>query len=293
MLKWTIYLFLSVTLLSKAFGQDFDTAKIEEILGVKGSWNAEEGVFKVSFPRKDVKVSVNGWEMPPFMGLSAWAGFKKSGEGILVMGDLILFQDEVNPVMSVVLQNGISVTALHNHFFYDNPRVFFMHIEGLSDAETLATALAKSFEEVKKIRSLNPSIPTSFGGPPIPTKSSISQKMIEEIFQTKGQNQDGMIKISIGKTTDKGMSVSKDMGVNSGAAFAGTDENAVVDGDIAVLEDELEDVLVTLRNANINIVAIHNHMIQENPRIVFVHYWGRGPAKRLAESLKNLLSRSD
>ncbi|MFC2049375.1 DUF1259 domain-containing protein [Chlamydiota bacterium] len=289
MLKYTKYVVaLLIAFFCRAFAQErnIDTAKIEQITQIKGTWNAEEEVFKISLPRTDVKVTIDGWEAPPFMGLTSWVAFKKSEDNLLAMGDLVLFEDEVNPVMSVALQNGLSITALHNHFFYDHPRVFFMHIEGFSDVEKLSSAIAKSFDEVKKIRSQTLDIPTSFGGPQLPPKSTISQKMIEDILQIKGQSQDGMVKVTVGRTTKTEETVGKEMGVNSWAAFAGTDENAVVDGDIAVLEDELENVLMALRKANINIVAIHNHMIHENPRVLFLHYWGKGPVKTLAESIK-------
>jgi Domain of Unknown Function (DUF1259) len=287
MLKKLMVVLLLTTVFCKVSCQNIDTAKIEQITHTKGTWNAEEEVFKITLPRKDVKVVIDNWETPPFMGLTSWVAFKKSGDALLAMGDLVLFQDEVNPTMSVALQNGLSVTALHNHFFYDNPKVYFMHISGLADAEALSTAVAKVFEEVKRIRTLKPSVSTSFNSPQLPKQSSISQEMIEKIFQTKSQSQDGMVKVTIGRNAQmEKTSISKDMGVNSWAAFAGADDNAVVDGDIAVLEDDLEDILVTLRKANINIVAIHNHMIQENPLVLFLHYWGRGAAKELAESVK-------
>jgi len=293
MLKRVIYvLALQIVFFSRAFGQNIDTAKIEQITHIKGVWNAEEQVFKISLPRKDVKIVIDGWEASPFMGLTSWVAFKKTGDNLLAMGDIVLFEDEVNPIMSVALENDLAVTALHNHFFYDNPRVFFMHIEGFADAEKLPNSIANIFDEIKKIRSLKPSISTSFGGPQISTSSSISQQMIEEIFQTKSQSQDGMIKVTIGRTTEMEEIVSKEMGVNSWAAFAGTHDNAIVDGDIAVQENELQEVLITLRKANINIVAIHNHMIHENPRMLFLHYWGKGPAKVLAEQVKRAFNKT-
>src|SRR6266481_4160025 len=117
-----------------------DTAKIDEITGLKGKLNAEEGVYKVTFPRNDVKVSVAGWEMSAFMGLGTWAAFEGTNDKAMMMGDTVLFEDEVNPVMSAALDNGLSVTALHNHFFFDHPKVYFMHIEGEGSIEKLAAA---------------------------------------------------------------------------------------------------------------------------------------------------------
>src|SRR5947207_5123991 len=118
-----------------------DSGKIDQITGLKGKLNEKEGVYKVTFPRNDVKVAVDGWTMPPFMGLGTWAAFIETKSGAMVMGDTVLFEDEVNPAMSAALDNGLSVTALHNHFFFDHPKVYFMHLEGQGTADELATVV--------------------------------------------------------------------------------------------------------------------------------------------------------
>jgi len=269
-----------------------DFAKIEQLTGVKGTLNTNEGVFKVTAPRNDVKIAVDGWTMPPFMGLASWAAFtEQKSDDVMVMGDTVLFQDEVNPVMSVALDNGLSVTALHNHFFYDEPKVYFMHISGMGDAGKLATAVRKMWDKVKEIRGANPQPGKSFGGIAMPGTNAISGKLIEDLLGVKGQGNNGMFKVVIGRTTKMpcGCELAKEMGVNTWAAFAGTDDNALVDGDFAVLEDELQAVLKSLRHDGINIVAIHSHMTQENPRILFLHYWGRGKTADLASKLKTAL----
>jgi hypothetical protein len=271
--------------------QSIDTAKIDTIIGIKGVMNTNEHVFKVTSPRTDVKISVDGWQMPPFMGLASWAAFTASmGDHVMVMGDTVLFQDEVNPVMSVALENGLSVTALHNHFFYDEPKVYFMHIGGEGSAETLAAAVKKVWDKIKEVRAANPQPATTFGGTPLAATSSITGKAIEDILGIKGQANNGMFKVVIGRTTKMmDMEVTKEMGVNTWAAFAGSDDNAIVDGDFAVTEGELQAALKSLRHDRINIVAIHSHMAQENPRILFFHYWGKGKASDLAASLKRAL----
>ena len=266
-----------------------DTAKIEATTGLKGALNAEEGVFKVTSPRNDVKVSVDGWQMPPFMGLTSWAAFKDGmKEEAMVMGDLVLFQDEVNPVMSAALNAGLNVTALHNHFFYDEPHVFFMHIEGEGSVEKLGGAVKATFDKVKEIRAANPTPAKLFGAGFAPTSNAINGKVIDDLLGTKGQAKDGMFKIVLGRSTKMacGCEAGKEMGVNTWAAFAGTDDNAIVDGDFAVLETELQPVLKSLRAEGVNIVAIHHHMTEEVPRILFLHYWGKGKAADLAGSLK-------
>lgn len=269
-----------------------DTAKIESLTGLKGAYNAAEGVFKVSAPRNDVKISVDGWQMPPFMGLTSWAAFMPgTKQDAMVMGDLVLFQDEVNPVMSAALDAGLDVTALHNHFFYDEPKVLFMHIGGEGSVDKLGAAVKAVLDKVKEIRAASPSPATKFSAGFAPGGNTISPAPLETIFGGKAAVKDGMAKFVFGRVTKMpcGCEPGKEMGVNTWAAFAGTDDNAVVDGDFCMRETELQGVLKTLRKDGINIVAIHNHMIMEEPRYLFLHYWGKGKAADLAKTLKAAL----
>jgi hypothetical protein len=281
---------LCAALAVSACGAGLDTAKIDELTGLKGKLNSDEGVYKVSFPRADVKVTVDGWTMPPFMGLGTWAAFTETKHGVMVMGDTVLFEDEVNPAMSVAFENGLSVTALHNHFFFDQPKVYFMHIEGEGTTEQLAAAVRKIYDKIKEARTANPQPQNSFGAKALPEKSAISAAPLNEVFGITGEENNGMVKFTIGRpATMHDTKLDKDMGVNTWTAFAGSDDNALVDGDFAVTEDELQPALQTLRRAGINIVAIHSHMTHEQPRIIFFHYWGRGPAKDLATAVKSAL----
>src|SRR5437667_6258060 len=268
-----------------------DTAKIDNLTGLKGKLNQKEGVYKVTFPRDDVKVVIDGWTMPPFMGLGTWAAFTKGTHTeAMVMGDTVLFEDEVNAAMTAALDNALNVTALHNHFFFDQPKVFFMHIEGEGMTEKLASAVKKVYDTTKAIRGPNAKPAESFsvvGQPSLPEKNSINAAPLNEIFGTQGESTDGMVKFTIGRPAKMhGVNIDKDMGVNTWAAFAGSDDNAVVDGDFAVTEDELQPVLKSLLKDKINIVAIHQHMTHEEPRIMFFHYWGRGRARDLANAVK-------
>jgi hypothetical protein len=281
-------LFCAIT----ASAADLDTNLIQKATGLTGKMNAEEGVFKVSAPRTDIKVSVDKWQMPPFMGLTSWAAFKPGmKEDAMVMGDLVLFQDEVNAAMSAALDNGLNVTALHNHFFFDDPKVYFMHIGGEGKAEKLAQGVKAALDAAKAIRAKNAQTGSSFPGQ-IPSQSSITPESLREILGTRGEGKDGMWKAVIGRKVKMpcGCEATKEMGVNTWAAFAGTDANAVVDGDFAVLEDELQPVLRSLRAKGINIVAIHHHMTHESPRTLFLHYWGKGKAADLAVALKETLN---
>ncbi len=267
-----------------------DTTKIDQITGLKGKLNEKEGVYKVTFPRNDVKVVVAGWTMPPFMGLGAWAAFIETESGAMVMGDTVLFEDEANAVMSAALDNGLSVTALHNHFFFDQPKVYFMHIEGEGSVDSLAGAVRKVYDKIKEIRAASPQPKDSFSAKALPEKSTISPEPLNAIFGMTGETNNGMVKFTIGRPAKMhGVNIAKEMGVNTWAAFAGTDDNAIVDGDFAITEDELQPALKALRVAKMNIVAIHSHMTHEQPRILFFHYWGRGPAKELAQAVEGAL----
>ena len=269
-----------------------DTAKIDEITKLPGTWNVQEGVYKVTAPRSDVKVNVDGWSMPPFMGLTSWAAFQAGTKApAMVMGDLVLFQDEVNPVMSALLDAGVSVTALHNHFFFDEPKVYFMHLGGEGKTEELAAGVRKALDVVKQIRDAAPEPKKSSGAAVLPSTSSIDGKPIDVILGAKGQAKDGMYKVVIGRNVKSacGCGVGKEMGVNTWAAFAGSPDHALVDGDFVTFDGELQPVLKALRKAGIAIVAIHSHMEGESPKAIFLHYWGVGGAEELARGVKSAL----
>jgi hypothetical protein len=269
----------------------FDSAQIEKITRLKGT--ATPGVFKVNAPRSDVPILVDGWKMPPFMGLTSWAAFTKGKESnSMVMGDFVLFQDEVSAAMKAALTHGLEVTALHNHFFFDDPHVYFMHIGGEGDVNTLAGGVRSLLDAVKGVRGAAPQPSKTFGLASMPAENHITAGALEPILGVKLQANNGMVKAVIGRTVTMqcGCEAGADMGVNTWAAFAGTDDNALVDGDFAVAEAELQAVLKALTGAGINVVAIHSHMTSENPRILFLHYWGRGPAAELATSLKTALT---
>ncbi len=264
---------------------------IDQATGAKGVYTDAEDTYKVSFPRTDVKVTVEGRAMSPFLGFSSWATFTPSSHGgLMVMGDIVLLEDEVNPAMSAALDSGLEVTALHNHFFYESPRVMYMHIGGSGTEDKLAPAVKKVLDAVKSVRASAATPASRFAGAPIADKSAISSAALDSVFGVKGETNNGMYKATIGRTAAMhGTKIGKQMGVNTWAAFAGTDDNALVDGDFAMTREELQGVLKALRKAGINIVAIHNHMTHEEPQYVFLHYWGQGPAEALAKGLKSAL----
>jgi uncharacterized protein DUF1259 len=271
----------------------FDTEGIERLTGAKGALAEKEGVFKVSVPRKDLAVSVAGARVTPPLGLTSWAAFRHVPQGTVVMGDLVLSEAQVNPVMSAALENGLDVTALHNHFLWDSPRVMFMHIHGHGKEADLAGAVGKVFARMQETAAMAPPAPT----PIDPAQSTLDPKKIEAILGpaggTGGPMADGVYKLTFGRTTRMhGADMGNAMGVNTWAAFAGSDDRALVDGDFAMLEGELQGVLKALRAAGINVVAIHQHMTAEEPRVVFLHYWGVGSTTELAGGLKAALART-
>jgi hypothetical protein len=273
---------------SRASG--LDTARIETLTGAKGTLDEKEGAFKVSVPRTDLSVIAAGVRMTPPLGLTSWAAFKRAGDHAMVMGDLVLLEDQVNPVMSVALDQGLEVTALHNHFFWDTPKVMFMHIGGNGDEAALASAVGKVFAKIKDTAGGKGEAPQADIDP---AETMLDPAKIEAILGQKGSLGSGVYKVTIGRTARMhGQEVAATMGVNTWAAFAGSGEHAVVDGDFAMLESELQGVLKALRRAGIHVVAIHQHMAGEEPRILFLHYLGVGQAEDLARGLRAALDQT-
>ena len=277
----------AVALAASAQQKSLDIATIEKATGAKGAWNEKEGVFKVSAPRNDLSVTVAGVRMNPALGLTSWAAFQKVGTQTMVMGDMVLLEDQISPVMDAALQNGLEVTALHNHFLWDTPKVMFMHIGGMGSEVGLAEAVGKVLSRIKD---------TSGGKGGVietridPAGTTLDTEGISSILKAKGDLKDGVYKVTIGRTTRMdGYEVGNAMGINTWAAFAGADREAVVDGDFVMRPSELQRVLKALRAARIHIVAIHNHMVEEEPRTVFLHYWGIGPAASLAKGVRAAL----
>jgi hypothetical protein len=279
---------LAVALAVPAHG--LDTARIERLTGAKGALDEKEAVFKVSVPRTDLAVSAAGVRVTPPMGLTSWAAFKRAGNHTVVMGDLVLLEDQVNPVMSAALDAGLEVTALHNHFFWDTPRVLFMHIAGMGDEAALASAVGRVLARIAATAGGRGEAPRAEIDP---ARTTLDPRRIDAILGRKGVLAAGVYKVVIGRPARMhGNEIGSAMGVNTWAAFAGSDEQAVVDGDFAVIESELQAVLKALRGGRIQVVAIHHHMTGEEPRIVFLHYWGLGRTDDLARTLRAALDRT-
>jgi len=270
-----------------AFAQDVpsDYQEVLKFLDRKGDF--KDGVLKVNIPRSDLKITIQGVATPTPFGFGGWVAFTKTTEGNeVMMGDLVLLQEEVNPVMSALLDNGIDVTALHNHFFWDDPHVFYMHVHGMGKAADLAHRVKPAFDLIGHLKPASPT-PIDTGG------AAIDTAKIAQIVGHTGEQSGSVYKITVGRDDlamkDHGAKINARMGLNTWAAFYGTQEDAVVAGDIAMLESELTPVLKSLRKNGIDVVAIHHHMTEEKPLVIFLHYRGRGPADKLANSFKAAL----
>jgi hypothetical protein len=207
----------------------------------------------------------------------------------MVMGDTVVFQDEVTPAIDAAFAAGLEVTGLHNHFFYDEPKVYFMHIGGSGQPETLAAGVKAVWDAIKKQRAAQPSPEVGFEGDS-PESGTVDVAAIEEILGHKGQLQDGVLKVTIGRQgMMHGIEVGGSMGLTTWAAFTGGNAHTIVDGDFIMTAAEVQPVLRSLRKAGIHIVALHNHMVGEQPAYYFTHFWGKAPARDLAQGLRSAL----
>jgi len=259
-------------------------------LGKQGDYKAN--VLKINIPRNDLKVMVDDVATPTPFGFGGWLAMTKGDGGKdVMMGDLVLLQEEVNPVMSALLDNGLEVTALHNHFFFDNPRLFYMHVMGHGKPADLARMAKPGVALIGHVqtRPAGATLTT-----PSITPGKIDTAKIAKIAGYEGEQNGAVYKITVGrddlKLKEMGAAINARMGLNTWAAFVGTDQNAAIAGDVAMLENEVTPVLKTLRKNGIDVVAIHNHMIGSRPTVIFLHYWGKGPAEKLAAGFRAALN---
>jgi len=255
-------------------------------LGKQGDYKAN--VLKVNIPRNDLSVTVANVKTPTPFGFGGWIAMTKGSGGMdVMMGDLVLTEDEVNPVMSALLDNGLEVTALHNHFFWDQPRMFYMHVHGHGKPADLARQVKPAIDLIGK----SSSRPTS--APAAAAPSTLDTAKLAQIAGAQGEQTGAVYKITIGrddvKMTGMGAPINARMGLNTWAAFVGTNENAAIAGDVAMLSAEVTPVLKALRRNGLDVVAIHHHMTDTSPSIYFLHYWGTGPAEKLATGFKAAL----
>jgi|SRR5262249_48164700 len=277
---------------STAWAQDVpaEYQQVLATLGKQGDYKAN--VLKVNIPRNDLNVTVAKVKTPTPFGFGGWVAMTKGTGGMnVMMGDLVLTQEEVNPVMSALLDNGLDVTALHNHFFWDEPRIFYMHVHGHGTPADLARKLKPALDLIGK-GAAQPT-PTATAGS-APSGPTLDTAKLAQIVGTEGEQNGDVYKITIGrddlKLTEMGAPINARMGLNTWAAFVGTNSNAAIAGDVAMLASEVTPVLKALRKNSLEVVALHHHMTQTQPTIYFLHYWGTGPADKLATGFKAALA---
>jgi hypothetical protein len=275
-------------LLRAAPESKLDAEKIGTAAGTKAT-TTPDGIVRIAWARTDVAVMVDGMPLKPFAGLGSWAAFTPAPHSAMVMGDTVVFEDEVSPAMDAAFAGGLEVTALHNHFFHDEPKVYFMHIGGQGDPESLASAVKSVWDAIKKVRSEHATPAKGFAGE-IPKEGKIDAEAIEKLLGHKSETQQGVVKVTIGRDgAMHGLNVGGSMGLTTWAAFSGSDELAAVDGDFIMTGEEVQPVLRALRKAGIHIVALHNHMIGEQPVFYFTHFWGKGNTQELTRGIKSAL----
>jgi hypothetical protein len=266
---------------------------IDQVTGIKGVYIDAEDIHKISIPRTDVKVSADRWALPPSLGLTSWAAFTTGTEKEAMMtAELVVFEDEANPVISAALDNGLEVTALHNHHFFDNPRVMYLHLSGQGRGSDLARGVRMCLDRIRDVRRAGPLPAPQFSGSEGPALSKISAAPIEKVLGFKGQSTEGMYKAVIERHARlHGREVGGQMGITTWVAFAGTDNDSLVSGEFAMTIQELQPVLKALRASGINVTGIHHHMTQEEPPYVFLHYWGKGNAVTLAKGVRSAIDK--
>ena len=287
-LSLSIFIAISVAA-QKAKTQPLDTSAIEKIAGIKGKSN--NGEYKITIPQNDLSVEVDGFKIIPPMGLGTWIAFTPSHDGAMIMGDIILTETDLKPVQQEVIKQGLTISAIHNHFVRNHPNVVYMHIGGSGKTEDMAQKAKAVLDKVAESRGHNPA-----AGSVADVPYSIDSKNLDEILGYKGEMSKGVYKYTIGRPDvslkEHGVTITTFLGFNTWAAFQGSPDHAAVAGDFTMLEDEVAPVIKALIENGIEVVAVHNHMVHEQPRIFFLHYWGVGNAEKLARGLKAALDQT-
>lgn len=272
-------------------GQKLDIAKIESILGIKGV--EKNGEYKITVPQNDLDIEVDGFKIIPPMGLGTWIAFTSAKDGAMIMGDIIITETDLKPVQFEVIKQGLTITAIHNHFVRNHPNVMYMHIGGSGPTEQVAAKAKAVLDKVKELRGTDPS-KGSFTGRKV--ENSIDTKKLDAILGITGDMNNGVYKYTIGRPdapiTEHGIPISTFFGYNTWIAIQGTNDRAAIAGDFAMLEDEVAPVIKALVENGIEVVAVHNHMVQEKPHVFFLHYWAVGKAEDLVKSVKKALDKT-
>jgi Domain of Unknown Function (DUF1259) len=272
---------LAAGLSSSALAAENDWSAVGQALGKSGS-EMPGGVYRVAFPRSDLKETLDGVELKPGFAFGGWLAFKMMGRQAMVMGDLVLTDSEVNPVMKKMEESGIEITALHNHLLRNRPFTMYMHVAGQGDPVKLATALHAALAESKTPFTE----PAAAGAPP---QIDFDIAAVDRIMGFQGKNNGGIYGFNIPRATpvsDGGMEVPAAMGSATGINFQPTGGGkAAITGDFVLTANEVNPVLKALRENGIEVTALHSHMLDEQPRLFFMHFWANDDAQKVARGL--------
>lgn len=278
----------SMATMSRKAATSLDTAGIQRIMDMKGAYN--KGEYKVTVPQNDLSIMVDGFKIIPAMGLGTWVAFTPAGNGAMVMGDIIVTETDLKPVQQEIIRQGLTITAIHNHFVRNHPNVMYMHLGGSGPTEAMAQKAKAVLDKVKELRGGDPSKGAASNEAVLNT---IDTTWLSEVIGHSGEMNKGVYKFTMGRPDvqlkEHGVPVTTFLGFNTWAAWQGTPEKAAVAGDFTMLEDEVAPVIKALVENGIEVVAVHNHMVHEKPRIFFLHYWGVGNSEKLAFGLRAAL----
>ena len=282
-------LIAAATTLTSAAQTALDAKIIGDASGAKPA-ASPDGVVKITWPRDDVKVTVDGMPLAPSAGLGSWAAFAPmSGGNAMVMGDTVVFEDEVDAAMDAAFAHGLAVSALHNHFFYDTPKVYFMHIGGEGQPQALASGVKAVWDAIKQVRSAHATPASGFGGE-APTSGHIDAEALGKILDQKATDTNGVVKITVNRDgAMHDVPIGGSMGLTTWAAFSGSDALSAIDGDFIMTAEEVQPVLHALRRGGIHVVALHSHMTGEKPTFYFTHFWSKGKTEDLARAFRAAL----
>jgi biotin operon repressor len=280
---------LALTFIGPAAADEIDWKKVDEVLGRTATVSAD--VHRYGFPRSDLHVTLDGVTIRPALALGGWVAFKPVHDGAMIMGDLVLLETEINPVMAKLLENGIEITAVHNHLLRGSPATFYMHVGGHGDAVKLASAIRTALAESK----------TPLGAPPSPAPApaiELDTVQLDQIIGAKGQANGGVYQFGVPRrdsVTENGMQIAPagPMGVATAINFQPTGGGkAAITGDFVLTGEEVNPVVKALRANGVEVTAIHSHMLTEQPRLIFLHFWANDDALKLARALRSALDKT-
>ncbi|SFJ42761.1 DUF1259 domain-containing protein [Bradyrhizobium sp. cf659] len=290
-MRRTILLLMGIgaCFIATAHAQDVDWQKLDDALGRKPAVTGD--VHRYGFPRTDLTVTLDGVTIKPSLALGGWVAFKPAHGGVMAMGDLVLLESEINPVMQKMIESGLEITAVHNHLLGAIPATFYMHVAGHGDPLKIATAIKTALAESKT--------PMSAPAPAVPPPAvDLDTAKLDQIIGVKGQANGGVYQFNVPRRdpiTEQGVQLSPvgPMGVATGVNFQPTGGGkAAITGDFVLTGDEVNPVIVALRSHGIAVTALHSHMLDEQPRLFFMHFWANDDAIKLANGVRAALDKT-